>query len=266
MSQRRTTGTRATGARTTSARTTGTRTTGTRATGARTTGARTTGARGEARTGNVPSHPSLDPYFACLIFAGVGLGTLGLGVAPRLIVLWTVLLGLWLSYREGQRVQLHYRFADIGRGMVIGTVVSLPVLIAAGRALVTAVPILYVGANATGSGVQMSGAAAFASLVLIAPLAEELFFRQVLQRERGVWIATAIYAAGGLVFFLPTAGRFFAVLLVVCGANALLGAMYGLLYDRYGLATTLATHATVNLTLLFVPAVLNSLGFLLNAP
>ncbi len=227
--------------------------------------------RGSSRSQQAHSPPTawpsrLDPYFACLIFAGVGLGTLGLNVAPRLIVLWTVLLGLWLAYREGHKVWLYYRFADIGRGMAIGAAVSLPILIAAARALATAVPILYIGAEPTDSGVQMSGAAAFASLVLVAPLAEELFFREVLQRERGFWIASAIYAAAGMVFFIPTAGQFPAVLLVVCGVSALLGAMYGLLYDRYGLATAIAAHVTVNLTLLFIPVILNRLGFLLNAP
>ena len=86
----------------------------------------------------------LDPYFACLIFGAVGLGTLKLGVSPRLIILWTTLIGLWLAFREGQSRQLAYQFTDIGRGASIGLAIGAPLMLLAFRALATAIPILYV--------------------------------------------------------------------------------------------------------------------------
>jgi len=203
----------------------------------------------------------LDPYFACLIFAGAGLGTLGLPTGLRLVLLWTTLLILWLVYREGQPNRLQYGLADLGRGLGIGLGVSVPLLILTYRPLATAVPILYTGNTERSMSEEAStvGTLAFVSLILLAPLAEELFFRDILHRERGFWAGTGLYAAAGVILFLPTAGQFFAVLVAVSGATTMLGILYGFLYERYGAVTTTACHATINLVLLFIPVTLNRL-------
>ncbi len=206
------------------------------------------GTRSEARF-------ALDPYFACLIFAAVGLGTLKLGTSPRLIILWTTLLGLWIAFREGQTMQVKYELTEIGRGTAIGLAMSVPLTLIAFRPLVTAIPILYISIKPS-PVVGASATTIFASLVLVAPLAEELFFRDVLQRERGFGIAIALYAVAGIIFFLPTAGNFVAVLAAVGGASAVLGILYAFLYERYGLTVALACHTTINLVLLFVPAIM----------
>jgi membrane protease YdiL (CAAX protease family) len=201
---------------------------------------------------------ALDPYFACLLFAGVALGTLALAVGPRLIVLWVTLLGLWLVYREGQAIRLEYRLVDVGRGAGIGLLVSVPVVALAFRGLTTAIPILYVGGKDPAAAV-VSGTTVFATLVVLAPLAEELFFRDILQKERGFWTAVAFYAIGGVLFFLPTAGSYLVVLVAVSGATAVLGVIYAFLYRRYGLTAALACHAAANLILLCIPATLSHL-------
>lgn len=200
---------------------------------------------------------AFDPFFAGLIFAGVGLGTLSLGTSPRLAALWIALVVLWIVYREGRAVHIEYCFPEIGRGVLIGLAVGVPLMLLAFRALVTAIPILFVSGSPT---LQMgSGTLVFVSLVALAPLAEELFFRDMLQREQGTWLGALFYAASGVVFFLPTAGQFPVVLLAVVGVWSVLGVMYSLFFERFGLATTLACHATINLTLLFVPAVLSQM-------
>ena len=201
---------------------------------------------------------ALDPYFACLIFAAVGLGTLKLDTSPRLIILWTTLLGLWIVFREGQTMQVKYDLAEIGKGTAIGLAMSVPLTLIAFRPLVTAIPILYVSAEPS-TVVGASATTIFASLVLVAPLAEELFFRDVLQRGRGFWIAVALYAVAGIIFFLPTAGNYAAVLAAVSGASAVLGILYAFLYERYGLTVALACHTTLNLVLFFVPAIVGHL-------
>ena len=204
---------------------------------------------------------ALDPYFACLIFAGVGLATLGLRTSPRLIILWATLLGLWLAFRERQEIRLHYRFPDIGRGLGVGLAVGVPLLLLAFRPLATAIPILYVDID-NSSGTGPVGSMLFVSLVLLAPLSEELFFRDMLQRERGYWIATALYAAASVIFFLPTAGEFLAVLVAVSGASAMLGALYGYMHERIGFAAAMACHLAVNLMLIFMPSILSHLELL----
>ena len=201
---------------------------------------------------------ALDPYFACLIFGAVSLGTLKLGVSARLVILWTTLLGLWLVFREGQPLQVQYQLGEIGRGAAIGLAIGAPLMLLAFRALATAVPILYVSADPL-APVGASGTMIFVSLVWVAPLAEELFFRDILQRERGLWASIGLYAAAGILFFLPTAGGFPAVLVAVSGATAVLGILYAFLYERYGLTVTLACHTTLNLILLFVPTIVSHL-------
>jgi membrane protease YdiL (CAAX protease family) len=188
----------------------------------------------------------------------VGLGTLGMQSSPRLVVLWTTLLGLWLVYREGRSVRFQYQFVDVGRGAVIGLAVGAILMLLAFGSLVRAIPILYVSVEDP-SLIGIGGTTIFLSLVLLAPLAEELFFRDVLHRERGLVIGAVLYAAAGIVFFLPTAGRFPAVLAAVSGASALLGVMYSFLYERYGLATAMACHTITNLFLLYMPAILSHL-------
>ena len=209
----------------------------------------------------------LDPYFACLIFAGAGLGTWSLPACVRLAILWTMLLLLWLVYREGQSIRLQYEFAELGRGIGFGLAIGLPLLVLTYRQLMVAVPILYVGVSAP-AGVMPSaealvvneagvlGTFMFASLVLLAPLAEGLFFRSILHRELGFLLSAGFYAIANAILFLPSADGFWAVLLAVCGVATVLGIVYGFLYERYGLATSIVCHMTVNLALLFVPVVL----------
>ena len=201
---------------------------------------------------------SLDPYFACLIFGAAGLGTLKLGTSPRLLLLWTTLLVLWIAFREGQTLKLGYSFSEIGRGAGIGLAFSLPLMLLAFRSLAAAIPILFVSAQQP-SLAGPAGTTIFASLVLIAPLAEELFFRDVLQRSTGLWITVGLYAAAGVILYLPPAGRYPAVLAAVSGATAVLGAFYAFLHERYGLTVSLACHTTVNLILLCIPALVGHL-------
>jgi membrane protease YdiL (CAAX protease family) len=219
---------------------------------------RTTTSRKSGQRNRSNGRFAFDPYFAFLIFAAVGVGTLKLGTSPRLMILWTTLFALWLAFREGQPLKIQYRLSDIGRGALIGLAIGLPLVLLAFRALTTAIPILYVSADPS-LLVGASGSMIFASLVWVAPLAEELFFRDVLHREQGIWTSIGLYAAAGVILFLPTAGGFPAVLVAVSGATAVLGILYAFLYERYGLTTSLASHVTVNLLLLFIPALISHL-------
>lgn len=215
--------------------------------------------RGKANP-NQGSRPrfALDPYFACLIFGAAGLGTLKLSTSPRLLLLWTTLFVLWIAFREGQTIQVHYTLSDVGRGAGIGLAFSLPLMLLAFRSLATAVPILFVSTQQPALA-GPAGTTIFASLVLVAPLAEELFFRDVLQRANGLWITIALHAAAGVILYLPTAGKYPAVLAAVSGVTALLGALYAFLYERYGFTASLACHTTVNLILLCFPALVGHL-------
>jgi membrane protease YdiL (CAAX protease family) len=204
----------------------------------------------------------LDPLFSCLLYAAIALGTLALRTSARLVILWTTLLVLWLVLQEGRSRRIVYVYRQIGRGALLGLAVGLPIMLLALRPLAAAVPILFVGREPVET-VEVSSVTAFVTLALLAPLSEELFFRDVVQRKFGIWIGAGLYAASALLLFLPTAGtRYPVVLPSVVGAWSILGIVYAFCYERFGFAATLTCHILANLFLLFGPLLLHNLGVL----
>jgi membrane protease YdiL (CAAX protease family) len=191
---------------------------------------------------------AFDPYLAFLIFAFVGVGTWGIGREARLLILWLVLLGLCLVYAEEKAIAMQYGLVNLGRGVVVALLISLPLLLLARDALKT------VSANLFPS---TSEAALFQNLVLLAAPIEGLYYRGFLQRERGLVVAALLYGLGEGILFLPGLTSFPAVLVAVVVAAALLGFVYSYVYQRYGLSASMSCHATVNLVLLFLPPALD---------
>lgn len=191
---------------------------------------------------------NLDPYLTFLIFAVVGLGTLGIGMEARLLILWLVLLGVCLIHAEGQAIVMEYGLLNLGRGAIVGLVISLPLLLLARDALKTTSARLFP---------PTSQAVLFQNVVLLAVPIEGLYFRGVLQRERGLVAAALFYGLGQGILFLPGLGGFPVILAAVVVATALLGFVYGYVCQRYGLSASISCHAIVNLVLLFLPLALD---------
>jgi membrane protease YdiL (CAAX protease family) len=200
------------------------------------------------RAGRLNFLANLDPYLTFLIFAVVGLGTLGVGMEARLLILWLVLLGMCLIYAERQAIVMEYGLLNLGRGAIVGLVISLPLLLLTRDALKTTSARLFP---------LVSQAVLFQNLVLLAAPIEGLYFRGFLQRERGLVGAALLYGLGQGVLFLPGFSGFPAVLAAVVVAMALLGFIYGYVCQRYGLSASMSCHATVNLVLLFLPLALD---------
>ncbi|MFB0547045.1 MAG: type II CAAX prenyl endopeptidase Rce1 family protein, partial [Anaerolineae bacterium] len=158
--------------------------------------------------------------------------------------------GLTLIYADAKPIEFRYGLVEVGRGAMIGSIISLPFLfLARGVLSVTSARLFAIA----------SFPALFQSLVLLAAPVEELFFRGFLQRERGLVMAAILYGLAGAVFFPTVSGRFPLVLAAVVGAMGLLGFIYGYVYNRYGLSASIACHAVVNLFLLFLPPLLDQL-------
>lgn len=187
----------------------------------------------------------IDPYFAYLVFLAVGVGTLRLEADARLTILWTALLAVSLYYIESQPLGSNYKLANVWRGAAAGGGVSLLFLLFAHQTLAAAAGQLFpfVGLPAL-----------FRALVLLAAPIEELYFRGILQREKGLLAAVALYSVGEVALYLPVTIGYPAVLVGVVLGAGLLGFVYGYVYDRYGLSASTACHATVNLVLWFLPA------------
>jgi membrane protease YdiL (CAAX protease family) len=90
---------------------------------------------------------------------------------------------------------------------------------------------------------------------------EALFFRGVVQREKGLWPSVLLYAAAGLVYFLPaTWDEHLPTLGVLIGAMGLLGFVYGYIRAMHGLMASLVCQALVHLVLLVVPSLVQSMA------
>jgi membrane protease YdiL (CAAX protease family) len=197
-----------------------------------------------------PSRQHLDPYFAYLIFLGVGLGSLQVNPEVRLTLLWSTLLVLSLIYAGRKRVAARYNLANLGRGAIVGLIISLPFLLATRGVL---------NASSTRLFPMPSQAALFQALIFVSAPVEELYFRGILQRERGLLSAAVLYGLAGAVFFLPILRGFGLILLAVVLIMGLLGFVYGYVCNQYGLGASIACHALVNFVLLFLPPVLERL-------
>lgn len=193
------------------------------------------------------SRRDLDPYFAYLIFVGVGLGSLQMNSEVRLTLLWSTLLALSLIYAGQKPVPARYSLANLGRGVIVGVIISLPFLLAARDVL---------NASSTRLFPMPTQAALFQALIFVSAPIEELYFRGILQRERGFLSAAALYGLAGAVFFLPVLRGLALIVLAVMLSMGLLGFVYGYVCNQYGLGASIACHAVVNFVLLFLPPVL----------
>jgi membrane protease YdiL (CAAX protease family) len=196
------------------------------------------------------SRRHLDPYFAYLVFVGVGLGSLQVNPEVRLTLLWSTLLALSLIYAGLKPVAARYSLANLGRGAIVGLIISLPFLLAVRGVL---------NASSTRLFPMPSQAALFQALVFVSAPVEELYFRGILQRERGLLNAAVLYGLAGTVFFLPVLRSFALILLAVVLSMGLLGFVYGYVCNQYGLGASVACHAVVNFALLFLPPLLERL-------
>ena len=191
------------------------------------------------------SYP-IDTWVAFMLYAGAAAATFTVEAESRQVVLWCVLLALCLLYTQVLWGELAHPFADLARGAAAGLVLSLPILLLLQPEL-TAVTARLLP--------PQSHAAAFQGLVLIAPIAEELFFRGLVQKQHGLISGSLLYGAYLLLFFLPGLVDFVLVGLAVGLTGALFGFIYGYVNERYGLAAAVTCHATVNLFVFFLPLV-----------
>jgi membrane protease YdiL (CAAX protease family) len=196
------------------------------------------------------SRRDFDPYFAYLIFVGVGLGSLQVNPEVRLTLLWSSLLALSLIYAARKPVATQYSLANLGRGAIVGLIISLPFLLAA-RGVLNDISIRLFP--------MPSQAALFQALIFVSAPVEELYFRGILQRERGLLNGAVLYGLAGAVFFLPVFRGLALILLAVVLSMGLLGFVYGYVCNQYGLGASIACHALVNFFLLFLPPVLERL-------
>lgn len=200
------------------------------------------------------AHPlatPFDTYLAFLVLLGLAVATFQLDLETREAILWCALLaaGFFYAARAGSRSSRPSGSAGEAltgpaRGAALGLLITLPILLIAEPWLAAETAVLLP---------PTTRAALFMGFVLIAPFAEENFFRGQLQRQHGLIASLATYGLYHILLFLPILYDSAALGLALALVGAALGFIYGYVFQRYGLAAGTACHMVINLMLLILP-------------
>ena len=196
-----------------------------------------------------PMLDAFDPLYALALFLAAELGSFVIAKPEvRYTVLWTILLagGAVMTLVDSHRSRRGVSSGNLVWGVGIALVIGVLLLGFVGTGLRQASVLLL--PYATDAGV-------FQSLVLIAPLAETLFYRGVLQERRGL-IASAIGAGIGTLLLYWPVGAAANALGSVIGISVfltLLAGLYSYIRQRFGLAASLACQVTLSFFLFFLP-------------
>lgn len=183
-----------------------------------------------------------------LVFVAVGLGTWSLAQETRSLLLWGILLVGSLVLAAGRANRFKLSLGELGRGLVFGLVIGLPLAVLLPAALTATAERLY-------GPVRLEQL--LLRLVVVAPLVEGVYFRGLLQPSAGLGLAALLYGVAGLILYLPTAAGFPAVLAAIVLITAVFGLLYGVVAERYGLAVSITCHAAAALCLWVLPPVLS---------
>ena len=110
-----------------------------------------------------------------------------------------------------------------------------------------------------GGGETQTIGAVLAYLVFVMPLAENLFFRGLLQRRMEFWIVGILGGIWSVVLFFPVIwgqveiGSYWAVAIFLAIALFAMNMMYSYVRERNGLAAAWITQIVANLILFFLP-------------
>jgi membrane protease YdiL (CAAX protease family) len=184
-----------------------------------------------------------EPYFLLLIFVALGLGTLTVKQPVRLALLWTSLALLSVVYRSGRKIEMGFDLVSIGRGLLLGLVIAMPLLAFLSKPLREFNETLYATTDV---------AYLYYQACLVSVPVEEYFFRGIIQQSKGLWPAIGLYGGALLLLFLPHTPPLVA-LLVVATMGAL-GLAYAFVASKHGLAAAIACRLVVALLVQVFPS------------
>lgn len=190
----------------------------------------------------------LDPRVLLLIFVAIGVGTVLLDQSPRLALLWTSLVLMSVYYRGHRQVPTDLTLRNVGRGALLGAIISVPLLAFLAEQLANFTERLY----ATRDPVLLLYQVCFIS----API-EEYFFRGIVQGRLGSSMSIGLYAVVPLVYFLPHTPVLVAFIVFV--AMGVLGIVYAYVREHHGLAASTACHVVVGFVLQVMPSLIAAL-------
>jgi len=189
-----------------------------------------------------------DPYLLFLVFAGVGIGTVLLDPPVRLTILWVTLALLSILHHGKQPIDLAFTLGDVAKGALLGLVIAVPLLAFLSGQVRLFTERLYDTRDTL---------LLFYQICMVSAPVEEAFFRGVLQQDKGSSASIALYAVTALLYFLPHVPLLAAFIVFV--AMGVLGIVYTSVYERYGLAASIASHVVIGFVLQLIPSLWSSL-------
>ncbi len=185
-----------------------------------------------------------DPIYALLIYLAVGLGTITLAATTRYVILWSLLLvaGLVLSVldRDIEPVQS----TDLIWGVGLGLVFSLPFLVLNWTGLSNTAIMQYP---------FEAWETRFLALVIVAPLADNLFFRGILQEERGFAISVASVGISAVLVFWPALYQHPVNFIVAVLVATVFAAICSFLRASISMSAAIACQVILNMAIFFIP-------------
>ncbi len=188
------------------------------------------------------------PYLFYIVLVGVGLGTVAMGLWPRLALLSAALAVVNVVCGTKRMVDLNLTVGSITRGSLLGLVVALPLLVFLAEPLRVYTQRLYVTSNTV---------LVFYQVCFVSAPLEEFFFRGIVQEQVGPIVGSTLYALMGALYFLPHVPIL--VTLIVVVAMGLLGIVYSMIRERHGVAAAIASHVMIGFVLQVLPLLLDTL-------
>lgn len=188
---------------------------------------------------------ALSPQFGFVVLAGVGLASLRLTHPLRLTLMWLVELVLVLLYAQTGKLKSSYSLINLARGLLVGTVVALPLYLSAPNFFYATASWLY---GVKDLQVLLERA------VFLVPLLEGVYFRGAVQRERGLLTGAVLYGLAQGLIVMSAGNAYPLVVLSLVLGMIVAGLLYGYLCQRYGLTASIAGHVAVSFVLFVLPA------------
>ena len=186
----------------------------------------------------------LNPYLAFLLLLGIGIASFRVDHQLRLALIWLVLVILVLLYADSGRLKASYSLVNLSRGILTGAVIALPLFVLA-KDFFHATALRLYGVDDLQVLVERA--------VFLVPILEESFFRGIVQHERGRLDGALLFGLAQALYFVSAANVFSVVIVALALGSCLLGLLYGYLYERYGLTSSIGCHVAVNFVLLVLP-------------
>ena len=192
-----------------------------------------------------------DPTFGYLVALALAVGLTALPPDQRDLrytILWMIPAGFGvLSWLFGNNEHIEQDTPEnLAWGVAFALIVATPLLAVGGSTLTTTVNLLFNG---------MSDGTVLAYLVFVMPLAETLFFRGLLQRNRAFWIVGLMSTVWAALLFFPNIqiSTYPAIGALIALALLMLNMIYSYVRQRNGLAAAWLCQITANLVLIFFP-------------